>query len=388
MTRINSASPTLPGGLLYFFRYLYKLYQAGFSEVLNSSPLGPSMVKLSAMKTTDLDYELPEDLIAQEPCEPRDMARMMVIDRARGTIDIDVFHNLPAYLDAGDCLVLNDTRVIRARLFGRKRTGGRVEVFLLRESAPGEWEALVRPSAKVKPGTPVQFAEGVEARVADVLPGGRRLVRFNRPDVLPVLETMGVIPLPPYIHRETPDERDAERYQTVYAQAPGAVAAPTAGLHFTPRVFEALEAKGVKQTRLTLHVGYGTFRPIQSDAVADHRLEAEEYEFPEETAELLNATRDQGGRVVAVGTTSTRVLETQAQNGRFQAGHGQTAHYIHPPYEFHGVDVLQTNFHLPRSSLLALVCAFAGRELVFEAYERAVRERFRFYSYGDVMLIL
>ena len=340
------------------------------------------------MKTADLDYELPEDLIAQEPCEPRDMARMMVIDRARGTIDIDVFHNLPAYLDAGDCLVLNDTRVIRARLFGRKRTGGRVEVFLLRESAPGEWEALVRPSAKVKPGTPVQFAEGVEARVADVLPGGRRLVRFNRPDVLPVLETMGVIPLPPYIHRETPDERDAERYQTVYAQAPGAVAAPTAGLHFTPRVFEALEAKGVKQTRLTLHVGYGTFRPIQSDAVADHRLEAEEYEFPEETAELLNATRAQGGRVVAVGTTSTRVLETQAQNSRFQAGHGQTAHYIHPPYEFHGVDVLQTNFHLPRSSLLALVCAFAGRELVFEAYERAVRERFRFYSYGDVMLIL
>ena len=340
------------------------------------------------MKTADLDYELPEDLIAQEPCEPRDMARMMVIDRARGTIDIDVFRNLPAYLVTGDCLVLNDTRVIRARLFGRKRTGGRVEVFLLRESAPGEWEALVRPSAKVKPGTPVQFAEGVEAIVADVLPGGRRLVRFNRPDVLPVLETMGVIPLPPYIHRETPDERDAERYQTVYAQAPGAVAAPTAGLHFTPRVFEALEAKGVKQTRLTLHVGYGTFRPIQSDAVADHRLEAEEYEFPEETAELLNATRDQGGRVVAVGTTSTRVLETQAQNSRFQAGHGQTAHYIHPPYEFHGVDVLQTNFHLPRSSLLALVCAFAGRELVFEAYERAVRERFRFYSYGDVMLIL
>jgi S-adenosylmethionine:tRNA ribosyltransferase-isomerase len=339
------------------------------------------------MKTSELDYTLPEELIAQEPCTPRDAARMLVVDRAAGTLTEDVYANVADYLRPGDCMALNDTRVIRARLHGAKPTGGRVELFLLRELDDGSWAALVRPSAKVKPGTNVAVNGGVTATVHEVLPGGRRRVTFDRPDVLAFLEETGEVPLPPYIQRDAPHPADAEQYQTVYARADGAVAAPTAGLHLTERVFERLDARGVQRTSLTLHVGYGTFRPIQTEDVAAHALEPEAFTFPEQTAAQLNATRAAGGRVVAVGTTVTRVLETQWRDGAFHAGAGETAHYIHPPYTFRGVDVLQTNFHLPRSSLLALVSAFAGVALTREAYAFAVTHRFRFYSYGDVMLI-
>jgi S-adenosylmethionine:tRNA ribosyltransferase-isomerase len=340
------------------------------------------------MRTADLDYPLPPELIAQQPCPDRDEARMLVLDRATGEMAVDVFKNVARYLRAGDCQVLNDTRVIRARLHGRKPTGGRVEIFLLHEEEPGVWTALVRPSAKVKPGAVVLLDGGVNATVAESLPGGRRRVCFDRPDVLAVLERLGEIPLPPYIQRDKPEDSDLRRYQTVYASNPGAVAAPTAGLHFTDRVFASLDAAGVRRARLTLHVGYGTFKPVTAETLDAHTVDAEDFQFPRETAGLLNETRRAGGRVVAVGTTVARVLETQYRNGRFEPGDGATGLYIYPPYAFRAVDVLQTNFHLPRSSLLALVCAFAGPRLTLDAYRFAVEQRFRFYSYGDVMLIL
>ncbi|MCF6285145.1 MAG: tRNA preQ1(34) S-adenosylmethionine ribosyltransferase-isomerase QueA [Candidatus Hydrogenedentes bacterium] len=340
------------------------------------------------MHVDDLHYELPESLIAQEPCPHRDQSRMLVVNRADGTITEDVFANQPNYLNAGDCLALNDTRVIRARLHGKKVTGGKVEIFLLHEERPGEWTALVRPSAKVKPGCPVHLAGGVVATVGDVLPEGRRLVSFDTPDVIQTLETIGELPLPPYIHRDTQVDSDLRRYQTVYAAHHGAVAAPTAGLHFTPEVFDALDAKGVNRTTITLHVGYGTFKPISADTLEEHYVDPEDFFVSEAAAGTLNATRAQGGRIVAVGTTATRALETQYRDGAFCPGEGRTDKYIYPPYTYGGVDVLQTNFHLPKSSLLALVFAFAGRDLIMEAYQHAIREKFRFYSYGDVMLIL
>jgi S-adenosylmethionine:tRNA ribosyltransferase-isomerase len=340
------------------------------------------------MKTEELDYDLPKDLIAQRPCDQRDESRLLVLDRAAHTIRVDVFRNVAGCLRAGDCMVLNDTRVIRARLCGRKPTGGRVEVFLLHEESPGVWEALVRPSARVRPGATVDIADSVRAEIGEVLPRGRRRVKFDRADVVSFLEGAGEVPLPPYVQRKHADEEDAARYQTIYARAPGAVAAPTAGLHFTDRVFASLDAAGVRRTHLTLHVGYGTFRPIQTKTVEEHTLETEEFDFPAAAADALNQTRAAGGRVVAVGTTCTRVLESQYVDAAFRPGGGRTDRYIYPPYEFQAVDVLQTNFHLPRSSLLALVCAFAGTEFVLEAYRLAIRERFRFYSYGDVMLIL
>jgi S-adenosylmethionine:tRNA ribosyltransferase-isomerase len=340
------------------------------------------------MKTSELDYELPESLIAQHPAAQRDESRLMVLDRAARSIRIERFSALPGFLNAGDCLVLNDTKVIRARLSAVKASGGKIEIFLLKELAPGEWSALVRPSARVKPGTEVTITGGVRVTVREPLPEGQRRVRFETPNVFEVLEQSGAIPLPPYIRRESPEDADLTRYQTIYARQPGAVAAPTAGLHFTPAVVDALERAGVRRTTLTLHVGYGTFRPIQVDDLAEHRVDGEEFEFTDSAAGLLNETRANGGRVVAVGTTSARVLETQYRDGRFVAGAGETHTYIYPPHRFQGVDVLQTNFHLPKSSLLALVCAFAGTDFVLEAYRRAVKEQFRFYSYGDVMLIL
>lgn len=340
------------------------------------------------MKASELDYALPEELIAQHPCERRDESRLLVLDRASRSMEVDVFRHLPRYLRADDCLVLNDTRVIRARLRGRKPTGGHVEVFLLHETAPGEWDALVRPSSKVKPGTPVHIAPDVEATVGERLPGGRRHVSFARHDVLEVLEEAGEVPLPPYIHRDTAEASDLTRYQTIYANAPGAVAAPTAGLHYTDGLFRELDEAGVARAFLTLHVGYGTFRPIQAEHLEDHVLEPEPFTLDEACADVLNRTHGSGGRIVAVGTTVTRVLETQYRDGAFQPGTGETNRYIYPPYEFQAVDVLQTNFHLPRSSLLALVCAFGGTEFILEAYRFAVKERFRFYSYGDAMLVL
>lgn len=339
------------------------------------------------MKTEELNYTLPEALIAQHPSEKRDASRLMVVYRDTGCIKTDIYRNVADYLRQGDCMVLNNTRVIRARLLGRKETGGRVEVFLLREETPGTWIALVRPSAKVRQGSRVLFAAGLSAIVKNPLPDGYREVQFDVPDVIGHLEEAGEIPLPPYIKRKSAEPNDAQRYQTIFAAHPGAVAAPTAGLHFTEEVFARLDAKGVKQEFLTLHVGYGTFKPITANTLEEHTVDGEEFEFPEETAQSLNQVRTAGGRIVAVGTTCSRVLETQYRDNVYHPGIGITNHYIFPPYRFQAVDVLQTNFHLPKSSLLALVCAFAGRELVMEAYSKAIKEGFRFYSYGDVMLI-
>ena len=349
------------------------------------------------MKVADFDYELPPELIAQEPAERRDGARMMVLDRSTRTIAHRRFTDLPEFLRPPDLLVVNDTRVIPARLFGRKAkegTGGKVEFLLLEETSPGQWDALMRCRRRPKPGDQVLLDE--DLAVVTVLEDGELgRVKIRVESALPwleVLDRIGQTPLPPYIQRKNVSEEraaaDKVRYQTVFAREPGAVAAPTAGLHLTPEVFAALDAKGVRRAHLTLHVGYGTFKPITAERLEDHRVDAEDFEFPEDTAGLLNATRAAGGRVMAVGTTVTRVLETQWHDGRFHAGAGQTTTYIHPPHTFRGVDILQTNFHLPKSSLLALVCAFAGRELTMEAYAHAVRNRFRFYSYGDVMLIL
>lgn len=340
------------------------------------------------MLTSELDYALPERLIAQHPAERRDASRLLIVHREAGTITEDTFGNVGKYLRSGDCLALNDTRVIRARLKAEKPSGGRIEIFLLCEIAPGEWEALVRPSARVKPGSVVTIGGAVEARIGEVLPGGARRVSFGERDVIAALERIGEIPLPPYIHRDQADPRDAERYQTVFAKRPGAVAAPTAGLHFTPQLLDGLSRAGVNRAYLTLHVGYGTFKPIQGERVEDHRVDGEEFNLPEESAAVLNAARAANKRVVAVGTTATRVLESQFREGKYEAGAGVTDLFIYPPHTFRGVDVLLTNFHLPKSSLLALVCAFAGTELILRAYRHAVEQEFRFYSYGDAMLIL
>jgi len=340
------------------------------------------------MKTSVLDYALPPELIAQHPCEKRDESRLLVVERATGILRFDGFKHIAGYLAPGDCMAMNDTRVIRARLRARKTTGGHIEVFLLRETDPGTWIALVKPSNRAKPGTRVRIANRIDVTLGETLGDGSRKVYFETPDVLGLLEEMGEVPLPPYIRREHPEDADLTRYQTVYARVPGAVAAPTAGLHFTPETLQSLEQAGVHRVALTLHVGYGTFRPIVAESLEDHVVETEEYHFPESAATALNQTRAENRRVVAVGTTSARVLETCYRDNAYCPGEGYTDLYIHPPYVFKAVDALQTNFHLPRSSLLALVCAFAGVDLIMEAYRQAIKERFRFYSYGDAMLIL
>lgn len=340
------------------------------------------------MKTDSFDYALPGALVAQEPAAARDASRLLVVDRKGGTFQEYAFSEIGQHLTPGDCLVLNDTRVIRARLQAHKATGGKIEIFLLHEDAPGVWQALVRPSARVRPGSVVTIAENFGATVEDVLPGGKRQIRFDAPDVLEQLEERGEVPLPPYIRRETARELDRERYQTVYAQHPGAIAAPTAGLHFTEALLQSLGEQGVARCELTLHVGYGTFKPVTADRIEDHQVEPEDFLFPGETADRLNSVRAAGGRVVSVGTTTTRVLETRYWEGAYHGGSGVAKCTIVPSYHFRGVDVLLTNFHLPKSSLLALVCAFGGPELILSAYRYAIEQKFRFYSYGDAMLIL
>lgn len=340
------------------------------------------------MLTRELDYVLPEHLIAQRPAARRDESRLLVVNRQSGRFVESVFRDLAQHLHPGDAIALNDTRVIRARLRGEKDTGGQVEIFLLRERGPCHWEALVRPSARVRPGTAVTIGGTIRAEVGETVREGARVVRFETPNVMAVLESTGEIPLPPYIHRDRREAADAERYQTIYAARAGAVAAPTAGLHFTPEVFARLDERGVRRAFVTLHVGYGTFRPIQAERVESHRVDAEDFELAPETASTLNETRAAHRRVIAVGTTTVRVLETQYRDGAYCAGRGETKLCIFPPYEFRAVDALITNFHLPRSSLLALVCAFAGRDLTMEAYRFAVEKEYRFYSYGDAMLIV
>ncbi|HEX8292094.1 MAG TPA: tRNA preQ1(34) S-adenosylmethionine ribosyltransferase-isomerase QueA [Pyrinomonadaceae bacterium] len=352
------------------------------------------------MRISDFDFELPEGLIAQHPLERRDASRMLVVDRAGGVWRDASFAEFPAELREGDAVVVNNTRVFPARLVGRREpTGGRVELLLVRRRAEFEgetWEVLARPARRLEAGSRVTFGDGRLAAetLAATEDGAGRVVRFHpRGDFAALLEEFGRMPLPPYIKREADDlaasAEDRERYQTVYAAAPGAIAAPTAGLHFTPQVFEALRARGVRTCEVTLHVGYGTFAPVRAEDLAGHRVAAERFEISAAAAEGINGTRERGGRVVAVGTTTVRALESAVdEGGRVRAGSGETGLTITPGHRFRAVDAMLTNFHLPRSSLLVLVSAFAGRGLVLDAYRHAVAARYRFYSYGDCMLIV
>jgi S-adenosylmethionine:tRNA ribosyltransferase-isomerase len=352
------------------------------------------------MLISDFDYELPEELIAQHPLERRDSSRMLVLSRARVNWRDSSFSEFPSELRAGDAVVVNNTRVFPARLVGRREpTGGRVELLLVRrreDLSENVWEALARPARRLDAGARLVFGDGrLRAEVLSSTDGGAgRVVRFDADgDFDSLLEEFGQMPLPPYIKREGEDlasrEEDRERYQTVYAAERGAIAAPTAGLHFTPRVFEELRARGVSVAEVTLHVGYGTFAPVREEELSRHSVAPEAFEISEEAAEEINRTRARGGRVVAVGTTTVRAVESVAdEGGRVRAGRGETALTITPGYEFKVVGALLTNFHLPRSSLLVLVSAFAGRELVLAAYRHAVEARYRFYSYGDCMFIV
>ena len=344
-----------------------------------------------SLRTADFDYDLPASLIANRPAEQRDASRLLVLDHRTGSIRDRIFADLIDRIPAGDALVLNDTRVFPARLRGRKPTGARAEVFLLRP-VPGtedrEWEALVRPGGKLKPGRVVDVADGLSVEVLDSAPGGGRVVRLaGAGEPWRLIEAHGEVPLPPYIERDSDDE-DRLRYQTVYARERGSVAAPTAGLHFTSGMLDGLEERGVRLVYVTLHVGVGTFRPVDADRPEDHELHAERYRVDRAAADALNAVREAKGRVWAVGTTSARTLETVVdEHGRFEAGEGWTDLFIRPSFEFRAVDRLLTNFHLPRSSLLMLVAAFGGLEHVMEAYDHAARNGYRFYSYGDAMLL-
>jgi S-adenosylmethionine:tRNA ribosyltransferase-isomerase len=333
--------------------------------------------------TRDFSYHLPEESIAQEPA-PRGESRLLVLDAEESDRHRRV-RDLPRLLRPGDLLVLNDTRVIPARLFGQRQEGGKTEVLLVEKVGDREWEALVRPGRRARPGTEIVF-DGLTAEVVEKRADGRHRLRFSEP-VEPHLDRLGHVPLPPYIRR--PDrESDRERYQTVYARHPGAVAAPTAGLHFTADLLEEISKAGIGIARVTLHVGLGTFKPVAAERVEDHRMESERYEVGEETAAAVRRTRGTEGRIVAVGTTVVRTLESAALagGGEVRPGRGATELFITPGFRFQAVDVLLTNFHLPRSTLLMLVSAFAGRERVLAAYEEAIREGYRFYSYGDAML--
>jgi S-adenosylmethionine:tRNA ribosyltransferase-isomerase len=342
------------------------------------------------MRFDDFDYFLPLDLIAQNPAERRDSSRLMVIDRDSATIEETVFSNIIDYFRAGDLLVLNDTRVIPARLHGVKESGGRVEVFLVRKlEAAGElWDCLIKSSKRPRPGTLIRFPSDMSAEVIGRNGDETWTVSFSpSEDFAQWLDKNGNVPLPPYIRRSTGSE-DRNRYQTVFARVSGAVAAPTAGLHFTEGLLAALAGKGVEMASLTLHVGLGTFLPVRVDAICEHRMHREFYTISRETAEAVAERKKGGGRVVALGTTTTRALEHSATDtGKVASGSGEADIFIYPGYSFKVVDALITNFHLPKSTLLLLVSAFAGKELLFRAYEEAVRRRFRFFSYGDAMLI-
>jgi S-adenosylmethionine:tRNA ribosyltransferase-isomerase len=343
------------------------------------------------MHIATFDYELPPHLIAQEPCAERDQARLLVVRRADQTLEHRVFHDLPELLNPGDLLVLNDTRVLPARLLGRRaRTGGKWEGLFLSEQTGGCWELLCQTRGRLSEGETIQVEPGpLELVLAGRTPAGHWLARPN-PAGSPVdlLERHGQVPLPPYVRKGRAADADRERYQTVYARRAGAVAAPTAGLHFTPRLFERLGQRGVARTFVTLHVGLGTFQPIQVENVAEHKMHREWGEIPVAAAAAVAECRTRGGRVVAVGTTSVRILETVAATGPVRAWSGETDLFIYPPYRFQAVDALVTNFHLPRTSLLLLVSALGGIDLLRRAYKTAIERQYRFFSYGDAMLIL
>ena len=340
------------------------------------------------MKTHDFYFDLPQELIAQTPIERRDASRLLVLDKETGAWEHRHFFDLPEYLHPGDCLILNDSRVLPARLLGQRLPGGGAcEVLLLIDRGDKTWECLVRPGKKMRKGAKLSFGDGqLTAEVTEELPGGNRLVRFDYEGIfLEVLDRLGKMPLPPYIKEEL---QDRERYQTVYSTVVGSAAAPTAGLHFTKELLEKVQAMGVGIGYVTLHVGLGTFRPVKEDEITEHEMHSEYCVIPQETADLINRTRANGGRVICVGTTSCRTVESWAgEDGAMQASAGWTNIFIYPGYRFKVTDALITNFHLPESTLIMLVSALAGREHILAAYEEAVRERYRFFSFGDAMFI-
>ena len=340
------------------------------------------------MKTSDFYYDLPQELIAQDPLEDRSSSRLLTLDKKTGAIGHDIFRNITNYLNPGDCLVLNNTKVIPARLIGAKEeTGGKVEVLLLKRKQDNVWETLVKPGKKARPGARISFGDGMlTGEVLEVVEEGNRLIRFEYEGIFEeVLDQLGQMPLPPYITHQL---KDKNRYQTVYAKYDGSAAAPTAGLHFTEELLQQIREMGVKIAWVTLHVGLGTFRPVKVDEVTDHHMHSEFYRIEEEDARLINETRAAGGRIISVGTTSTRTLESVAdEDGTVRAKSGWTDIFIYPGYQFKVIDGLITNFHLPESTLLMLVSALAGRENIMHAYEVAVRERYRFFSFGDAMFI-
>jgi S-adenosylmethionine:tRNA ribosyltransferase-isomerase len=341
------------------------------------------------VKIEDLDYELPPELIAQHPPARREDSRLLVVERATGALHDETFASLGRWLEAGDALAINETRVIPARLDTQRRSGGRVELLLVRPEQNGAWRVLAKPAKKAAPGETLTTADGgLALEVIAVGDEGERVVRVVRGDLRAALEAHGEIPLPPYIHR-APEPQDRERYQTVFARERGSVAAPTAGLHFTPALNALLAARGIDIVEITLHVGYGTFQPVRVDLIEEHRMEAEEYTISESAAQAINRARDERRRIIAVGTTTTRTLEAAAAagNGRVAAGTAATDLFIYPGFAFRLVDGLLTNFHLPRSSLLLLVSAFAGVEPVRAAYAAAIAGGYRFYSYGDAMVV-
>ena len=341
------------------------------------------------MKTSDFYYDLPEELIAQDPLEDRTASRLLVLDRKTGAVKHKIFSDVIDYLNKGDCLVINNTRVIPARLIGEKEgTGGKVEVLLLKRRANDVWETLVKPGKKLKPGARVIFGDGrLKAEILEIAEEGNRLVRFYYEGIFEeILDSLGEMPLPPYITHKLEDK---EMYQTVYAKFDGSAAAPTAGLHFTKELLNKIEEKGIKIASITLHVGLGTFRPVKVDDVNNHHMHTEWYEVNAEAAEIINETKRNGGRVICVGTTSCRTIESVAgENGYMKAKTGETDIFIYPGYKFKVMDGLITNFHLPESTLVMLVSAFAGKENVLAAYETAVKERYRFFSFGDAMLLI
>ncbi len=339
------------------------------------------------MRLEDFDYHLPEELIAQHPIEPRDASRLFVLPKGEGAFRHDHFYNIGNYLHPGDLLVINDTKVLPARIFGHKATGAVIELVLLNQVELNCWRTLVRPGKKAMPGTELFFpGHDITATIKDISDEGTRIVEFHyQGDFYKLLDAIGEMPLPPYIKEHLEDQ---ERYQPVYAREKGSAAAPTAGLHFTDNLLHSLEEQGIDIARVLLHVGLGTFRPVKVDNILDHKMHKEYYEVTQEAADKINACKARGGRVISVGTTSTRTLETVAtEDGIVMAGTGWTDAYIYPGYRFKVIDGLITNFHLPKSTLLMLVSALAGRERVLAAYEEAIKEKYRFFSFGDAMLI-
>ena len=340
------------------------------------------------MKVSDFNYNLPEELIAQVPLEKRDESRLMVLNREKQTIEDKTFKDIIDYLEPGDCLVRNNTKVIPARIYGKKETGAHVEFLLLNNIEGDIWESIVRPGNKLHIGTKVIFGDGLlEAEILDIMPGGTRKVEFHYNGIFnEILDQIGLMPLPPYIHEES---KDNDRYQTVYAKYEGSAAAPTAGLHFTPELLKKIEEKGVKIANVTLHVGIGTFRPVKEDEVEKHEMHSEHFYIKQEDCDKINETKKAGKKVISVGTTSCRVLETIADEttGMVKPTEGDTQIFIYPGYKFKCIDGLITNFHLPQSTLLMLVSALAGKDYIMKAYNQAVEEKYRFFSFGDAMFI-